>query len=253
MDQVLSDFVLPSMKESTSVLQLKAIELAQQIFEEQKKAGLGMALQRQMPSNPDGFHGFLEIQNGIEIGADSFENAWKEIEIAIANFFENEAIAGRIQNTERLIPQRTLTFCLSSVSVRAQPDLILFYQDKPPMIIDWKVQANPSRDYWLQLATYALALVRCKPHSDWPTLGISDPTEVVLGEAQLLGDELRLHHTDREDLEIVEDMILTSGTEMELSLGGLKGESLKPKMFDTTSNPMNCKYCGFRQMCWEDK
>jgi len=79
----------------------------------------------------------------------------------------------------RCIAQRPLQFVSFGVKVKAIPDLIAFYADAPPLIIDWKVHARGSYGYRSQLALYALALARCRPHRDFSSPSrIGDPTDM---------------------------------------------------------------------------
>ncbi len=138
------------------------------------------------------------------------------------------------------------------LSIKAVPDAIAFFDDQPPLIVDWKVHAFGTKDYWLQLVTYALALTRCKPHRDFPRAfkGCA-PTEVRLIEVQLLTNRLREHSLEDEDVGEVEDMITESASQMALALDGRKLTVLEPADFPVTTWPENCESCPFRRPCWE--
>ena len=51
-----------------------------------------------------------------------------------------------------------------------------------------------TKDYWLQLVTYALALTRCTVHRDFARVFQGcEPTEIRLAEVQLLTNRVRDH------------------------------------------------------------
>jgi hypothetical protein len=139
------------------------------------------------------------------------------------------------------------------MTVRAVPDVIAFYRSRPPLIVDWKVHALGLREAWLQLATYAVALVRCYPHRDFPAdHGRWRVQEVQLAEAQLLTNRIRRYELTGEDEEAVDAYIAESVTQMLLATGGRKGKELTPADFPVAASPDACRRCLFRKPCWED-
>src|SRR5207245_1253356 len=97
------------------------------------------------------------------------------------------------------------------------PDLIVFYKDKPPTIVDWKVEAPHYKEHRLQLALYGYALSKVKPHKDFPEEfrknGV-DPKRIRLLEFQLLRNKMVDYALTNEDLTEIEDYIFTTSTRM---------------------------------------
>ena len=112
------------------------------------------------------------------------------------------------------------------MTVRAVPDAVIFYDDAPPLIVDWKVHAFGLQEAWTQLATYAIALTRCAIRtSDFPaSLGRWKVTDVRLAEAQLLTNQVRRYASQKEDVERADAYIAQSVTQMLLATGGRKNE-----------------------------
>jgi len=198
------------------------------------------------------FAAFLPLEFGEPVTDADLDRAWAEVEQAIRNLFGMTALLGQLRAATLCIAQRPLTFDHGGISVRAVPDLVAFYDDRPPLIVDWKVHAFGTKDYWLQLVTYALALTRCKPHRDFPAgFRGCDPTAIRLTEVQLLTNRLREHTLEEEDVGEVEDLITDSASRMSLALDGRKLAQTEAADFPVTSYPENCQGCPFRRPCWE--
>jgi hypothetical protein len=126
--------------------------------------------------------------------------AWRDVELALQNLCAMTELWDLLWAASRCIVQRPLQFESFRVKVKAIPDLIAFYADAPPLIIDWKVHTRGSYGSRSQLALYALALARCRPHRDFPSPSrIGDPTELRLLEVQLLTGQQRFYRLCDED------------------------------------------------------
>ena len=199
----------------------------------------------------DEFAAFLAVERGEEISDDEFVRAWDDIEKALSNLFGMTSLLDDLRRAEFLMAQRALQFKHGDVTVKAVPDLVAFYRGRPPLIVDWKVHFFGSRDYWLQLATYALALARCSPHRDFPRTFVDrEPTAMRLVEAQLLTNRVREHEFDEEDVAAVEDHIAASAGSMTLAIDGKKSD-LSASDFPVATYPDSCEGCPFRKPCWE--
>jgi PD-(D/E)XK nuclease superfamily len=204
-------------------------------------------------SETDAAAAFRAIDYGEGLSDEQIAQAWRDIETAIANLFKMERIRSALKAASYVIAQRSLQFELAGVTVVAVPDIIAFYQDAPPLIIDWKVHASGSRDYRLQLALYALALSRCTPHRDFPaSLGRLLPTTFRLLEAQLLVGIDHEYVLDAADFDELEDYVATSAAEMIAATGGLGNGDLCAEDFAVTEWPDLCHRCVFQKMCWEN-
>ncbi len=97
-----------------------------------------------------------------------------------------------LRGATRLVTQRPLLFHYYRMQVRAVPDLIAFFKEQPPLIVDWKVNTSGARIHRRQLAIYALALAHCQSqHKDFPILPREfAPTDFKLLELQLLRNHI---------------------------------------------------------------
>jgi hypothetical protein len=199
----------------------------------------------------DEFAAWRAIEYGEGVDDSSLEVAWSDVEKSLSNLYAMHELIASLSEAIQLLPQRPLSFKTEDISIRAVPDLIAFYRNQPPIIVDWKVHSRDSYDYWLQLAGYALALTRCKDHRDF-MLSVSQyrPTEIRLIEVQLLTNKRREYVLTEDDVIEVEANILDSALEMTLALGDLKSKTVKPEHFPATHSPDVCRWCSFRSLCW---
>jgi len=245
-DDVISNVVVPAINREERISLPVAREAAWTRFSRQRELGM-----RPGPVNDGEFRGFLEVQCGVPPAPSDFDEAWADVETALRNFFNCSFVWKALRKADTCRTQRRIPFSLDIASLIAVPDVICFYSGCAPLIIDWKVQSNPVRNYWLQLATYALALTRCTPHRDWPTLpeGLG-PMDVELAEIQLLADDVRTHTVTSEELEELEEMIICSAVEISLARRGKSSKDLAAEDFSTARSPGVCHYCSFKELCW---
>jgi len=250
-DAVLSDSVMPGIAAGRRVTVDQALAEARRMFEAQRQSGLRVAGPHQNCGANGAFAGFVEVEYQQPFAEGAFESAWEDIERSIRNCFENTSLLDQVRAARRVITQRILSFSHDGASVIAVPDVICFFEDEPPLIVDWKVNRNPVRDFWLQLATYAIALTRCKPHKDWPPLPSAiTPCDVRLAEVQLLTHGVREHVVSEEDIVQVSDLIYWSFQDMMLACGGqTSAKALRAEAFDTAIFPGPCRTCQFRKLC----
>lgn len=256
-DSVITDRVIPAIKARRKYTVQEAKTSALQLFDSQ------LAIARQHPlrdpsvspsKNGAGFVVFHSMEYGGQISEEDVLRARREVETAIENLFSMHSLLSVISSSKQLIAQRPLCFPHSGATVRAVPDLIALYTDQPPIIIDWKVHVFGVREAWLQLAVYALALTRCKPHVDFPqSLARWTASDIRLMEAQLLTKKLRQYSLTEEELDRSEAYIADSVTQILLTIGEQDRTQLKGEDFRVTSSPDNCGRCAFRGICWEEK
>lgn len=254
-DKIISDFIIPYIKSPQRRNVVEAKKAALDLFNRQ------LSFARTHPLHTPGF-------SPAKCGSDcvllhcmeytgnilDFEilKARQEVERALENLFEMDELLRKIESAQSLITQRALCFSHSGVTVRAVPDLIAFYDDQPPLIVDWKVHAFGFREAWLQLAVYGLALTLCKPHRDFPpSLRRWRVTDIGLAEAQLLTKQLRHYTLLPEELDRAEAYIAGSVTDILLT----SDRSAKPELdstdFRVANSPDACGRCQFRAICWE--
>ncbi len=201
----------------------------------------------------DAFAAFYAIEYHQELPDADIVRAWNEVVTALTNLLSMGWLLGTLRIAEALIPQRTLAFTIGETTVRAVPDLVAFFSNQPPLIVDWKVHFFGTTDYRLQLLCYALALTQCTPHKDFPeSLADYDATDVRLVEAQLLTGQLREYSVSDSDVDEVELYIFQSATEMMMAIDGDGNRQTNPYDLPPTEYPENCQRCAYRSLCWKE-
>jgi hypothetical protein len=204
-------------------------------------------------SDADDFAAFYSIEYGKGVSDEDVSQAWLDVETAIGNLFEMGRVRSTLKSAGYLVAQRPLQFHLAGVTVVAVPDVIAFDRNMPPSIVDWKVHAFGTRDARIQLALYAMALVRCRPHRDFPSAysGLS-PCDIHVLEAQLLAPAEREYQLEEPDFDDLEDYIAASAAEMVSATDGPVTRQLRAEDFAATTFPDLCQRCVFRKICWEE-
>ena len=239
-DRIISEMIVPSVVRRRACSLDEAKKWADQLFATERI---------QLMDSTDG--GFFEVAYGLPCSEERFTAARAEIHTALENLYKIASVWTLLHRAKALIPQRPLSFHQGEISVRVVPDLILFQSTQPPAIVDWKVNAYPMRDYWLQLVTGAIGVTHCNPHRDWPSGAAQhDPRDIELLEVQLLAPDVRVHRIADEDLQEAEDFIAISGTEMRLACGGCEPKDLTAGDFASASDPKTCHTCVFQGLCW---
>jgi hypothetical protein len=254
-DSAITSTLVPALNRGFAPSLQRCLARARQLFDVQRAFALQHRLREEgmVPSQAgEAFAAFLPLEHGETVSDEVLEQAWAEIEQALQNLFGMDGLMEQLRSASLCVAQRALTFKHGEVSVRAVPDLIAFYRDRRPLIVDWKVHAFGTKDYWFQLVTYALALTRCKVHKDFAHLFQGcNPTEIRLAEVQLLTKRVREHTLDEDDVGEVEDIIADSASRMLLAVDARKLAKLKATDFPVTTWPENCLNCPFRKPCWE--
>jgi hypothetical protein len=249
-DNIISEEVVPALNRGTLLPfdRIRAVALAR--FERTRLVRKNTGRSGPIGQETDPFPGFLEDEYGQPIPDEAFQNTWAEIEQSLKTLLANKQLWELLKGFTRLVAQRNLSFKHDGASIIAVPDLIAFYAEQPPLIIDWKVYLNPTQDSWLQLATYAVALTRCNCHRDWPVTSINcTPSQIGLAEVQLITNETRLHRVTSEDVEELEDLISESALEMRLACDGKKGAQLLLEDFPAPYSSKHCQWCPFKKIC----
>jgi hypothetical protein len=199
----------------------------------------------------DAFAAFYAVEYGDGLQDSDIATAWSDVEKALRNLFGLKELKGLLRSAKYRIAQRSLIFDHAGAKVRAVPDLIAFFADRAPAIVDWKVHTFGIRDYRDQLLTYALALMRAKPHRDFPPdLLRWKEAEIELLEVQLLRGVVRRYTVDSDDIEAAEERIAESIVTLQLARGGQEDDELSPKDFPAAFDPRACQSCPYRKPCW---
>lgn len=260
-DQVIASEIISPLNYGKNLSQPHILQQARGLFDRQLAFAIAYRLR-----NPEvviskagsDFAALRDIEYEGNVSNDLITRAWDDIVTALSNLLAMEGLIGKLRTAKKLIPQRPLIFKLNGyasepINIRAVPDLIAFFNDKPPLIIDWKVHAFGKIDYRLQLACYAMALTHCKPHKDFPpSLSGYITTDLDLLEVQLLTRRQRNYTLTKEDVIEVEAYIAETAKLMELAVYTQEGEPLTPLDFSVTRYPQTCASCSFKKICWEN-
>jgi len=243
-DDVISYFAIPKLN--------KKEKLHEQILVEY---GLDKARKEfnAVINGSDDFPMFIELENFGKIDDEIKKTMFSEIEISLRNFTGSQFIKEFYENGIRIYPQRNLHFKNDLVNIYCRLDAICIYENKPPIIVDWKVKTNSYFDHKKQLATYAYVLSKTKPHQGMEELWknhFNDPTKLDLLEFQLLHGRERYYSFNEEDILNIEDFIFESANDMLLLIDKKEYPSIKPEDIPTTLNPSNCERCQFKRICW---
>lgn len=255
-DDVISRTIIPSLNRGGCITLKDAKKRARDLFRRQ------LAFARQHPLNDSNlqvskageeFAAFLAMEYDGELPEQEIEQAWDDIETALANLFSLDDVKDVLKSADYIISQRALQFpLLENVTLMAYPDAIAFRNDRPPAIIDWKVHTFGTNDAWLQLAIYAIALSRCKPQADFPDGFEIRPQQAALYEVQLLTNVVREHALEERQIEEAEEYMARSAYEMVCLTDGGKYAALDTDDFRPAVYATICQRCAFRAVCWED-
>lgn len=255
-DSVISKMLIPNLNDNSQITLKEAKNCARGVFERQlayARCHPTADLSLQVSKEGDDFAVFHAMEYEGELPEHEIDQAWCEIEKALASLFSLDDIKHILKSSNRIISQRSLQFALmTDVTVVAYPDAIVFRDNAPPAIIDWKVHTFGTNDAWLQLAIYAIALSRCKPQKNFPRAFRPQPQNLELYEVQLLTNVVREHSLAEEQIIEAEEYMLSSAYEIASLTEGKKYTDLDVKDFKVAWYADTCQRCAFRAICWED-
>lgn len=254
-DDVISRTVVGSLVARRMPDEAVVMKDARRVFDAQLKTAREHPLRQPfMPVNSWGrsYAALAVVEYGNGPTDDEIDKAWIEVTAALHNLLRRAKFLERLMSAKALFAQRSLQYQAFGVSIAATPDLIAFYHDEPPAILDWKAHAVGTSDAWLQLALYGAALTRCKRHSDFP----EDPSsravgEIRLVEVQLIIDRIRRHELDDDDHASADDFIAETASAMLATLDGRKPHEIPVEEFPTSAFDGVCQDCVFTRICWE--
>lgn len=247
-DDAIDMFVVPRLIFKASIELDRLLDATRALYERRLVAGL------ERKSIDDKMVRFLELEEGNEsVPPERFGRAWEEIRASLTNLSTMDNLFDELWEAETFVSQRRLTFSFHTGYVTATPDLIAFYKNRPPLIVDWKVLAGFLSNYRQQLHTYAFAVSRTTPHKDYIQFAqhLAYPEKIRLAEAQLLTNTLLWHEIATADIEGLQNWIAMGMDEMALAREGEFRASVKPEDLPGPSDPETCQRCPFRNLCWE--
>ena len=264
-DAVISEKIIPVIKNKGTVKFMEIKEYAHTIFDQQWQMAVSPSVKKFTQESTKNAsisgtkenidkHQFHAIEYSVEITPEERTRALAEVDMALDNLSSMDELLNKLGEATTLLVQKYLTYPFNGITVRAVPDLLAFFYNAPPLIVDWKVSIFADRDYRLQLGTYALAYYRCQSRFDFPTTAAHySPTDIRLLEVQLLSGLIREYTLTEFDIAEIDDYIFQSIMQMKLTLGDVPAGQLQPFDFPVTSYPDTCERCNYRSLCWQEK
>ena len=227
-DSVIQRQIIPKMRHHKLPSEDQVLEFATQLINKQISFGIEKKYRDYnvtKSSTDDAYCAFYELEYDKGLDEEKLERAKEDIISSLKNLLHSNILKEIAVSNLHVIAQRELTFQFDrDIDVSCTPDMIVFFKDKPPLIVDWKVHSYSSADAWLQLGIYAIALIRVKPHKDFPSnlTQIGNPSNVQLIEYQLLKNIQREYRLSAEDIADIEDYIFQSSIQIKKVVNGRK-------------------------------
>ncbi len=141
-DTVIEDVVVPSLSRKQMPTIDSLLAYASNLEERQIKFGLAQRFREPgMSKDKAGreYAAFFEVEHNGGLDKKALAIAKQEIETSLKNLLSCASLIEKLIGARWIGAQRTLSFNLDgNISVRAHPDLIAFFENQAPLIIDWK-------------------------------------------------------------------------------------------------------------------
>lgn len=247
-DQVITAHIVPQLRLKQIPTLEKVISTARSIFDKwYELASAPLAEGKKVE------YGLLEIETKGFVEPASLEQAWSEIVKALTNFMNDADLLAELRSAAYLLDQRVLWCKVSNTSVKGIPDLVAFWNDRPPVIYDWKVNFYGSLSHEQQLLIYALALNKGKLHDDFEQyLRGYTPEATRLTEVQLITHTTghkRTYTVTTTKLDDTESFISDSMLSMRLAGTHRSYAQSCASDYDTADDPQVCSTCPFSKFC----
>lgn len=257
-DDTISATVVRALRHGRRTTLSYALEFAMRRFDAQLETARAHRL-RECGYRPaaedvkDSFAAFHVMEYEGHIPEQQIVQARQEVKDALVAVFTMVEVKDLIKRGRQYLDQRSLSFRLAGVSIQAIPDLIVFFEDRAPLILDWKVHAFGLFDAFQQLVLYAMALTRGKPHKDFPvSLAGIKAEDVELMEVQLLNRTVRRHHATGADVIALEEEVAESAYAMRRLVNGRKAQLIDVEELEGAYGPEACARCQYRKLCWQE-
>ena len=260
-DNVISRLLVNAVNNRLPVRKDAFLKEAGRIFDLQLNYAVGKKYRIEgasLASDQEEFAALFDCEFSSGVTEAQLKQARADIERAINTLIDDTALIEYFQSSVFLASQRPLIYNFDRFSVYAKPDLIVFFENAPPHIFDWKVHTFANNTYDEQLISYAIALykvLQSKPHTDFPPgAGKFSVYDYKLTEYQLLHPERtrRDYQVNNDRLEDLASNMSSSMIEMYMT-GCFKNYSQAEKRkFPTTSFIEQCPKCPFQKICQPD-
>jgi len=257
-DDVVSRLLVNAINKKYPINKLHFLKEAEELFDRQLEYAAAQKYRetgRQYNKDAD-FAALSCYEFGLDVSNESLTNAKNDIHNALSNLLDDTEFIAYLQSASLLMSQRSLHYDFSGIPVSAKPDLIVFFDDQPPHIVDWKVHTYGIYTYDEQLISYAVALYKViksgKAHVDFPAnIGEYPIYDYKLSEYQLLhADRIRRDYIiTKERLEELSDKMSKGVIDMYMKGCHKKYGEVEAENFETTRFIENCRNCTFKKIC----
>ncbi|MBO6793216.1 MAG: PD-(D/E)XK nuclease family protein [Balneolaceae bacterium] len=254
-DQLISEVIIGKIRKDRGLDIDKLLWVADRKFDEQYEFALNKKYREPnvILSDYNKFSAIIDLDNDQALDKTVLNRVRNDIHQSIRNFMSREDLIDYLRTGTQWLTQRDLQYPFSKFRAKGRPDLIVFFEDEPPHIFDWKVHTFAAKTYQDQLLSYALALskvIDIKPHKDFPQeLSEYDVRHYKLTEFQLLVNEIRSYSITDYDLSSTENNIASGLLAMYRVGANRKYSDCSHEEFPTTFDPSNCEKCSFKSIC----
>lgn len=250
-DQIISEEIVPHVGGSQTPSLDRILTTAKDIFDKQLRFAETRSWRNPAARTGDADYAALYEIEFQEDLSEKLPQAWRDIELALSNFFGMDEIWNLLRAAKHLRPQERLGFHYQDAWLTCVPDLIVIYEDKDPVVIDWKVHKFGVKDYRQQLGLYALALEKSAFRKKYPLefAGLR-AIDFESYEIQLLTKKVYKYDFLEFEIDDIKSMIGSSARKMQLVLGN-ENEVQNYLDVPTTKYPETCHKCPFQSICVE--
>lgn len=195
------------------------------------------------------FAALLDVEERGEVAEEAVAAARADVRLALENLTKIPGLREDLRAARRVVAQQTFHFRLCGQPIGVIPDLVAFYHDRPPLIIDWKVHFFGLRDARTQLLIYAMGLARSGKGGGTADRGWTEE-EIRTSEIQLLTGVVRQFSLDANSVVEMENYILTSQRAMARATEGKELADVNPADLLGILSDDGCANCGFKPICW---
>lgn len=191
----------------------------------------------------DEFCALFSHEYGLGISPEELEEVFQDLACCFENLQQQTEFVNYLRQGKWYGVQKTLSLNLDGVSIEGRPDLLFFGNEGQLTIVDWKTELSETSDNRPQLLVYALGAIR-----GWPQARLEN---LEIYEANVMKDEIRIHHITEQDLLKTEDFIFSSVYEIRSLTQGGKFPDQHIEDYELANSPKTCQYCSFRKLCLE--
>ncbi|MEQ8906026.1 PD-(D/E)XK nuclease family protein [Ekhidna sp.] len=254
-DQVISQTIINKIRKDEGLDEDNLLWRADRVFEEQYDFALKKKYREEnlVLSEYEYYSALIDLDNDRGIDQETLDRARMDIHQSLKNFLDKTDLIDYLRSASQWLTQRDIQYPFSRFRAKGRPDLIVFFEDEPPHIFDWKVHTFATKTYQDQLLSYAFALNKAneiKPHKDFPSnLSAFTVLDYRLTEFQLLIDEVRDYTISEEDINETENEIASGLMAMYRVGANKKYDECSSEDFPTAHNPSSCEKCQFKSIC----